>query len=106
MRFRAALCRCGKSANKPFCDNSHKKAGFEDFGAVGDTGPLEAASGGALRIKGIKDGPLLLEGNFSIAASSGREAWRGSKAFLCRCGASENKPFCDGQHKKVGFTSD
>ena len=106
VRFRAALCRCGKSANKPFCDNSHKKAGFEDFGAVGESGSAEAATGGALSIKGIKDGPLLLEGNFSITASSGREAWRGSKAFLCRCGASENKPFCDGRHKKVGFTSD
>ena len=106
VRFRAALCRCGQSANKPFCDNSHSKAGFEDFGAVGEAGSAAAAEGGSLSITGIKDGPLKLEGNFSILASSGRKAWLGQRAFLCRCGASENKPFCDGQHKKVGFTSD
>lgn len=105
-RFRAALCRCGQSGNKPFCDNSHSKAGFEDFGAVGETGSTDAAEGGSLSVTGIKDGPLKLEGNFAILASSGRAAWRGEKAFLCRCGASENKPFCDGQHKKIGFKSD
>ena len=106
LKFRAALCRCGQSSNKPFCDNSHKKAKFEDFGAVGETGPSGAVEGGSLSITGIENGPLKLEGNFSIVASSGREAWHGNKAFLCRCGASRNKPFCDGQHKKIGFSSD
>ncbi|MBW2552371.1 MAG: CDGSH iron-sulfur domain-containing protein, partial [Deltaproteobacteria bacterium] len=37
-RFRVALCRCGHSKNKPFCDNSHEDAGFKDYGAVGDSG--------------------------------------------------------------------
>ena len=37
---RAALCRCGKSHNKPFCDNSHLKAGFRAPG----TSPAEAVS--------------------------------------------------------------
>ena len=43
VKFRAALCRCGLSKNKPFCDNTHEDAGFRDRGAVGKTAtePLE-----------------------------------------------------------------
>jgi len=106
LRYRAALCRCGKSANKPFCDNSHEKAGFQDYGAVGEEGAPDAARGGSLAIKPIKNGPLMLSGNVTIAASSGRASWRGNKVALCRCGGSNNKPFCDGQHKQNGFESD
>ena len=106
LKFRAALCRCGQSRNKPFCDNSHEEAGFKDFGAVGESGSGATDSGGPLSVAPIKDGPLKVEGNLTIVASSGRAAWQGDKAFLCRCGASNNKPFCDGQHKAVGFRSD
>ncbi|WP_058555066.1 CDGSH iron-sulfur domain-containing protein [Thiohalocapsa sp. ML1] len=105
-RFRAALCRCGASANKPFCDNSHLKAGFEDFGAVGETGPGRSATGGPLKVRRIPNGPLMVEGNLTIRAGTGRIAWQGEKAFLCRCGASKNKPFCDGSHKAAGFTDE
>ena len=42
LKFRAALCRCGQSSNKPFCDNSHEKANFRDYGAVGKTGDVDA----------------------------------------------------------------
>ncbi len=106
LKFRAALCRCGKSKNKPFCDNSHEAAGFRDYGAIGETGDSAAGSGGALKIVPAKDGPLLLSGNVRLLNGSGRSAWQGKKVALCRCGASKNKPFCDGQHKKIGFTSD
>jgi CDGSH-type Zn-finger protein/uncharacterized Fe-S cluster protein YjdI len=105
VRFRSALCRCGQSQNKPFCDNSHLEAGFEDFGAVGEQGEGLGATGGRLTIKPLPDGPLLISGNFVIRAGSGRVAWRGTQTALCRCGASENKPFCDGSHKKEGFKS-
>lgn len=102
---RAALCRCGHSKNKPYCDNSHEEAGFKDYGAIGQTGDAEVASGGPLVVKLAEDGPLLLDGNVTMSGSSGRTAWRGTRVALCRCGASENKPFCDGTHKKVGFKS-
>lgn len=106
LAFRAALCRCGHSGNKPFCDNSHEGAGFRDYGAVGRTGDAEAGTGGPLRVDPAKDGPLLLKGNLTIISGSGRRSWRGKQAALCRCGSSEDKPFCDGSHKKVGFKGD
>lgn len=106
LKFRAALCRCGKSKNKPFCDNSHEEAGFKDYGAIGDSGNADATSGGPLVIKAAKDGPLLLKGNLAVSGGSGRDSWHGSQVALCRCGASDNKPFCDGTHKKVGFSDD
>jgi CDGSH-type Zn-finger protein/uncharacterized Fe-S cluster protein YjdI len=106
LAFRAALCRCGKSRNKPFCDNSHEKEGFSDYGAVGETGTRESDDGGELNIKPIEDGPLMFNGNLTIRNSSGRDAWSGNRVALCRCGESGNKPFCDGTHKKAGFKSD
>lgn len=106
VKFRAALCRCGASKNKPFCDNQHEKIGFKDYGAVGEQGPGLEAEGDKLNISTIKDGPLMLKGNVTIVAASGREAWRGKQVALCRCGASKNKPFCDGAHKGIGFQAD
>lgn len=106
LNFRAALCRCGQSKNKPFCDNSHEAAQFKDYGAVGEKGEANAEQGGTLEIKAAKDGPLLLKGNVTISGGSGRNSWSGKQVALCRCGSSKNKPFCDGAHKKVGFSSD
>ena len=104
-RFRAVLCRRGASGNKPFCDNSHIKAGFTDSGAVGEKSPGHSNETGELSIKPLTDGPLLFNGNLTIFASTGRKAWQGEKAALCRCGASKNKPFCDGSHIAAGFKS-
>lgn len=106
VRFRAALCRCGQSKSKPFCDNSHESAGFRDYGAVGESGQGFEAPGGPLKVGRAPNGPLLLNGNFTIVAASGRTAWKGSKAALCRCGQSKNKPFCDGTHKDAGFQAE
>jgi len=106
LAFRAALCRCGKSRTKPFCDNSHEKEGFSDYGAVGETGADESGAGDELTIKPIKDGPLMFIGNLTIRNSGGRDAWHGERVALCRCGESANKPFCDGTHKRTGFKSD
>ena len=106
VKFRAALCRCGASKNKPFCDNSHEEAGFQDYGAVGESGDGFDTPGGPLEVSRAPNGPLLLKGNFTILAASGRKAWTGTKAALCRCGQSKNKPFCDGAHKAAGFEAE
>ena len=106
VRFRAALCRCGLSKNKPFCDNAHEEGGFRDRGAVGKRGELADPGEGTLTVSRMENGPLLLSGPFSVVASSGRTAFQGQKAALCRCGASKNKPFCDGAHRSAGFVAD
>jgi CDGSH-type Zn-finger protein/uncharacterized Fe-S cluster protein YjdI len=105
VKFRAALCRCGQSKNKPFCDNSHEDASFKDYGAVGEAGEGLEATGGKLHVTPRPDGPLLVKGNVTITTGSGRQAWQGTETALCRCGESQNKPFCDGKHKQIGFKS-
>ena len=54
------------------------------------------------------NGPLRLEGEFTLCDASGKEFGLGGRVVvsLCRCGHSENKPFCDGSHKLVGFQSE
>jgi len=108
LAHRAALCRCGLSKNKPFCDNSHVTGDFADHGAVGDGRGAAALeeTGGPLTIKIVEDGPLRISGNLTIRSGSGREAWQGTATALCRCGLSGNKPFCDGTHRKAGWTED
>jgi CDGSH-type Zn-finger protein len=100
------LCRCGASKNKPFCDNSHEEAGFKDYGAVGETGDSSTERGGKLSVSTVKNGPLFLKGRVTIVGSGGRRTWQGKQVALCRCGASNNKPFCDGRHKEAGFEAD
>ncbi|MFA6400854.1 MAG: CDGSH iron-sulfur domain-containing protein [Salinivirgaceae bacterium] len=52
------------------------------------------------KVTTLKDGPLMVEGNFSIKGFDGNVLSTMDKVFLCRCGKSANKPFCDGSHKK------
>ena len=99
----AALCRCGHSSNKPFCDGSHNTQGFRDAGDVesktaGDHPYIEA-----LAIKTAPNGPVLCSGPLTLRSADGSATFAGPKAALCRCGQSQNKPFCDGTHSKVGF---
>ncbi len=102
--FRATLCRCGRSASKPFCDGSHAADGFAATGEppTSESTPL-ASRNGAVTITPAKDGPLLIAGNLEIVSGTGRTILRCTKAALCRCGSSANKPFCDGTHKTNGF---
>ena len=103
--MRLALCRCGQSRNKPFCDNSHRKASFTDPGAVADGGaPPETKE--VLSITASTNGPLQVRGPFTLRGARGQGQYWATSAELCRCGASGNKPFCDGTHEVIGFRSE
>jgi CDGSH-type Zn-finger protein/uncharacterized Fe-S cluster protein YjdI len=104
--FRATLCRCGASKNKPYCDTSHVAAGFKASGepATQSSEPL-AQRNGPLKITPSKNGPLEAIGSLEICSGTGRTILRTQKTYLCRCGGSANKPYCDGTHKKIGFTA-
>jgi CDGSH-type Zn-finger protein len=173
-----ALCRCGHSANKPFCDGSHARVNFDGS----ETASREPYRDQATLIKGqtmsltdaeglcafarfcdpkgrvwnlvnetddpaarkifvqeacdcpsgrlvawdnatgkpvepqhepsvalIEDpakkcsGPIWLRGNVQVIGSDGFRYEVRNRVTLCRCGASLNKPFCDGQHAAIGF---
>ena len=102
--FRATLCRCGASKNKPYCDGSHNAAGFKTTGEPPtlESQPL-AARAGVLKVTAQPDGPLRVEGNLEVVSGTGRTINRLTKTAFCRCGQSASKPYCDGTHAKVGF---
>ncbi|GJM16549.1 MAG: hypothetical protein DHS20C13_18760 [Thermodesulfobacteriota bacterium] len=52
----------------------------------------------------LEDGPLIVKGIRSLTNSKGEEVETEKVTALCRCGYSSNKPYCDGTHKKVGFS--
>lgn len=65
----------------------------------------------SVEITPTADGPYMIAGGFSLKWPSGHEVSMGGEAdeagniYLCRCGHSDNKPFCDNSHKRVGFKS-
>ena len=50
------------------------------------------------------DGPLWVSGEILVDRRDGQPLETRNRVTLCRCGASSNKPLCDGSHKKIGFT--
>ena len=63
----------------------------------------ESKTGGEVRVRVMKDGPLIVEGTQRITLADGREELVEAKSAYCRCGASCRKPFCDGSHIRIGF---
>ncbi|MDY0114150.1 MAG: CDGSH iron-sulfur domain-containing protein [Corynebacterium sp.] len=78
--------------------------------APGGEAPADAARADDARavITACPNGPLLVRGDFAIAAQPGANPERPERAVvaLCRCGASSIKPLCDGTHKLIGFTTE
>lgn len=170
-RDRFALCRCGYSDRKPFCDGTHARVGFvaddtasgtydersKELGGTGITvrddrsicvhagfcasrvtnvwkavgatedsavraqviGMVERCPSGALTyhldgddveplmphaIAVTDDGPLWVTGGIAVTSSDGTPLETRNRVTLCRCGASANKPLCDGSHSQAGFS--
>lgn len=57
------------------------------------------------KITVVGNGPLRVEGDFQLLDQEGKPFGLGGRTAiaLCRCGRSENKPFCDGSHRRTGF---
>ena len=168
-----ALCRCGGSANKPFCDGTHGRNGFRDDNTADSTKNVRKAysakritildnravcahagfctdelksvfrqhdepwidpdaaqvdqivetirkcPSGALSyaIDGVEaeppqrapmvtvtdNGPYAITGGIELMGVKLGDGASAEHYTLCRCGASKNKPFCDGSHWEVGF---
>jgi CDGSH-type Zn-finger protein len=58
-----------------------------------------------VEVRILKDGPLLIKGNFSFRDASGKVITGEQELHLCRCGGSSSKPFCDGTHNEIGVVN-
>ncbi len=69
--------------------------------------PVEQQHGGTdmadATVSTTDSGPYWVSGNFVIADANGNEFSVEGDAYLCRCGQSSDKPFCDGTHNSAGF---
>ncbi|WP_276259231.1 CDGSH iron-sulfur domain-containing protein [Haloglomus litoreum] len=108
---RVALCRCGASDNKPLCDGTHgdEAVAFDADGVAPDAVVVtdDGDDGGPddpIRVTPTEDGPFVVDGRYDLRDADGDESREGGA--LCRCGGSAGKPFCDGTHADIGFSSD
>ena len=85
--------------------NAPEDAAMRGFAATMSDADMLEIRDGKLEIDPQLDGPLQVRGNLEITSGTGRVVARVTQARLCRCGASANKPFCDGSHVRIGFRS-
>jgi len=99
-----ALCRCGLSKNKPFCDGTHKKKELKMTQVFNDERKEDINGIVADLIITVKTNAMYsIKGPVTIFSRDGLSKTTRTKAALCRCGFSEKKPFCDAKHKECGF---
>ena len=98
---RLTLCRCGNSRNQPFCDNSHVAGGFRssEFTPKPRAGEPPSEVAGQTTITATRDGSLHFEGRVVVMTAAGEQLADADDLWLCRCGQSSSKPFCDSSHR-------
>ena len=75
-------------------------SGALSYQLIGETMSKDPSN--AIQVQIIQDGPLMVSGEMEIIDKDGNPEIK-AKAAFCRCGASANKPYCDGSHKKIEF---
>jgi CDGSH-type Zn-finger protein len=100
---RLALCRCGRSSIKPFCDGSHSEGFTAGDDIAEGKAEVDASATGELTITVAPDRPLRFHGPFRWANADGTFSEPCTEGALCRCGLSNRKPHCDGAHREAGI---
>ena len=103
--YRLTLCRCGRTQNQPFCDNSHLATGFRSASysgrsptASGEPPPSDRGQS-PTTITPKRDGPLEFDGRVVVTTQIGQLLAESESLVFCRCGRSASKPFCDDSHE-------
>lgn len=91
-----ALCRCGSSRNKPYCDYSHAEAGWKETDVP--VAKKAAAATDAPTPSGSGDGPVIADNKPVMV-----DLTKGEEKYFCTCGRSASQPFCDGSHAGTSF---
>jgi len=68
------------------------------------TQDLSSVQENPVSVKIMTDGPVVIKGSFTLTFSGNKKEISDSLVSVCRCGASDHQPFCDGKHRKIGFT--
>lgn len=71
-----------------------------------ETLSVETETKKAARINIMKNGPIVVEGDFKVTGSDGNILRTMIMTSFCRCGGSKSMPYCDGTHRKIGFIDD
>jgi CDGSH-type Zn-finger protein len=101
---KASLCRCGASSRKPFCDGTHRTSGWADAGDAKRAATIEELTEtGPVTFTPLPNGPLLSKGPLTVQNAAKETIATTTDTAFCRCGASANKPYCDGSHSRIGF---
>jgi uncharacterized Fe-S cluster protein YjdI len=67
---------------------------------------VQSASASITNIDILPNGPILIKTNCQISFGNSEVTTKEGITALCRCGASNNKPYCDGSHNRIGFAAD
>ena len=80
------------------------QAKLKDDKLVKETGRTDKVAPVIVQV--MRDGPLVVQGSFEVNDANGNKLKTMSMVSFCRCGATNNPPFCDGYHRKIGFVSE